>query len=32
LFDSGYQLANFAGAPPIKGAGLGFFTGVTLEF
>ena len=32
LFDSSYQLANFAGSPPIEGSGLGFFTGVTLEF
>ena len=32
LFDSSYQLANFAGSPPIEGAGLGFFTGATLEF
>lgn len=32
LFDSSYQLANFTGAPPVKGAGLGFYSGVTLEF
>lgn len=32
LFDSAYQLANFAGSPPVAGAGLGFFTGVTLDF
>jgi outer membrane cobalamin receptor len=32
LFDSSYQLANFMGSPPIEGAGLGFYTGVTVEF
>ncbi|WP_193214344.1 TonB-dependent receptor plug domain-containing protein [Luteolibacter marinus] len=32
LFDSSYQLANFAGSPPIEGAGLGFFGGMTLDF
>ena len=32
LFDSSYQLANFTGSPPVEGAGLGFFTGVTLDF
>jgi vitamin B12 transporter len=32
LFDSDYQLASFAGAPPIEGAGLGIFAGVTVEF
>lgn len=32
LLDRDYQLANFNGAPPIDGAGLGLFTGATLTF
>ena len=32
LFDSSYQLARFGGAPPVEGAGLGAFGGVTLTF
>lgn len=32
LFDRDYQLAHFGGAPPVEGAGLGCFTGVTLSF
>ena len=32
VFDSSYQLSRFNGSPPVEGAGLGFFSGVTLEF
>jgi vitamin B12 transporter len=32
LFDRSYELANFAGAPPVAGAGRGIHAGVTVEF
>ncbi|WP_367874218.1 TonB-dependent receptor plug domain-containing protein [Luteolibacter sp. Populi] len=32
VFDSSYQLSRFNGSPPVEGAGLGFFSGATLEF